>query len=31
MLRDGFPDTTARIVSENARILKFGQSAFENH
>jgi predicted AAA+ superfamily ATPase len=27
--KDGFPDTTARIVSENARTLKFDQSGFE--
>jgi hypothetical protein len=29
--KDGFPDTTARIVSENARTLKFDQSGFEDH
>jgi predicted AAA+ superfamily ATPase len=28
--KDGFPDTTARIVSENARTLKFDQSGFED-
>ena len=27
---DGFPDTTTRIVSENARTLKFDQSGFED-
>jgi predicted AAA+ superfamily ATPase len=29
--KDGFPDTTARIVSENARTLKFNESGFEDH
>jgi hypothetical protein len=29
--KDGFPDTTARIVSENARTLKFDQSGFEDN
>lgn len=28
--KDGYPDTTTRIVSENARTLKFGQSSFED-
>lgn len=27
---DGFADTTVRIVSENARTLKFDQSSFED-
>jgi superfamily II DNA or RNA helicase len=29
--KEGFPDTTARIVSENARTLKFNESGFEDH
>ena len=29
--KDGFPDDKARIVSENARTLKFDQSGFEDH
>jgi predicted AAA+ superfamily ATPase len=29
--KDGFPDDRARIVSENARTLKFDQSGFEDH
>jgi hypothetical protein len=29
--KGGFPDTTARIVSENARTLKFDQSGFEDN
>lgn len=28
--KDGFPDTTVRIVSENARTLKFDDSGFED-
>jgi hypothetical protein len=28
--KDGYPDTTTRIVSENARTLKFDQSSFED-
>jgi predicted AAA+ superfamily ATPase len=28
--KDGYPDTTTRIVSENARTLKFDQSGFED-
>jgi hypothetical protein len=28
--KDGYPDTTTRIVSENARSLKFDQSSFED-
>ena len=28
--KDGYPDTTIRIVSENARTLKFDQSSFED-
>lgn len=28
--KDGFSDTTSRIVSENARTLKFDQSGFED-
>ena len=29
--KDGYPDDKARIVSENARTLKFDQSGFEDH
>jgi hypothetical protein len=29
--KDGYPDTTTRTVSENARTLKFDQSGFEDH
>ena len=29
--KDGFPDDKARIVSENARTLKFDQYGFEDH
>jgi len=29
--KDGYPDDKARIVSENARTLKFEQSGFEDH
>ena len=29
--KDGYPDDKARIVTENARTLKFDQSGFEDH
>ena len=29
--KDGFPDDKTRIVSENARTLKFDQFGFEDH
>ena len=29
--KNGYPDDKARIVSENARTLKFDQSGFEDH
>ncbi|MGH3292456.1 MAG: DUF499 domain-containing protein, partial [Trebonia sp.] len=31
VVKDGYPDDKARIVSENARTLKFEQSGFEDH